>query len=60
MTDIVLVDSSKRQVTLLIGAANNPTDKVFVVLLCRKGIHISEAIQLKDSDVDFTKGTLYI
>jgi integrase/recombinase XerD len=60
MTDISLVDSSKRQVNRLIGAAVNPRDKAFVALLCRDGIRISEATQLKESDVDFTKGTLSI
>ncbi len=60
MTDFGLVESSRRQVNRLIGVAGNPRDKAFVALLCRDGIRISEAIQLKESDVDFTKGTLSI
>ena len=44
----------------LIDAASNPRDKAFVALLARDGIRITEATQLKESDVDFTNGTLSI
>ena len=54
--DITLVDSSKRQVDRLIAAARNPRDKAFIALLARVGIRISEAIQVKESDIDFTNG----
>ena len=60
MTDINLVDNSKKQLELLIEAANNPRDKAFVTLLARSGVRISEAIQIKETDVDFTNRTLII
>jgi integrase/recombinase XerD len=44
----------------LIGAAMNPRDKAFVAVLARSGVRISEAIQLKESDIDFRMGTLTI
>jgi integrase/recombinase XerD len=44
----------------LIGAALNPRDKAFVAVLARGGVRISEAIQLKESDIDFKMGTLTI
>jgi integrase/recombinase XerD len=60
MTDKNLVDSSKKQLDQLIGAARNPRDRAFVTLLARSGVRISEAIQIKESDVDFTNATLSI
>ena len=60
MTDKNLVDSSKKQLDRLIGAARNPRDRAFVTLLARSGVRISEAIQIKESDVDFTNATLSI
>jgi integrase/recombinase XerD len=44
----------------LIGAAMNPRDEAFVAVLARGAIRISEAIQLKESDIDFSRGTLTI
>ena len=60
MTDKNLVDSSKKQLDRLIGAATNPRDRAFIALLSRSGARISEAIQIKESDVDFTNATLSI
>ena len=51
-----LVQVQKR----LIDAAPNPRDKAFIALLARSGIRISEAIQLKVSDIDFQRGMLTI
>ena len=44
----------------LIAAALNPRDKAFMAVLTRDGIRISEAIQLKESDINFERGTLTI
>jgi len=44
----------------LIAAATNPRDRAFIALLPRSGIRISEAIQLKTSDIDFQRGMLTI
>jgi len=44
----------------LIHAARTPRDKAFIAVLARDGIRISEAIQLKESDIDFKRGTLTI
>jgi integrase/recombinase XerD len=49
-----------KQVERLIAAATNPRDKAFIALLARTGIRISEAIELKTSDIDFQKGILTI
>ena len=48
------------QVDRLIAAATNPRDKAFIGLLARTGIRISEAIELKTSDIDFQRGILTI
>ena len=48
------------QVERLIAAATNPRDKAFVALLARTGIRISEAIELKTSDIDFERELLRI
>ncbi len=48
------------QVEKLIAAAKNPRDKAFVSVLAKGGIRISEAIQLKEGDIDFNRGTLTI
>jgi integrase/recombinase XerD len=60
MTDISLVDSSKRQLDRLIGAARNPRDKAYVSTLAKTGMCISELTQLKVTDIDFKGGTLTI
>jgi integrase/recombinase XerD len=44
----------------LIAAATNRRDKAFIALLARSGVRISEAIQINEDDIDFTKGTLTI
>ena len=44
----------------LIDATTNPRDRAFIALLSRSGVRISEAIQIKESDVDFTNATLSI
>ncbi len=43
-----------------IAAAPNPRDKAFIAVLAKTGIRISEAVQLKASDIDFKRGTLTI
>lgn len=48
------------QVDRLIAVATNPRDRAFVALLARSGVRISEAIQLKVSDIDFQRGMLTI
>ena len=44
----------------LIVASTNPRDKAFISTLAKTGIRISEAIQVKTSDIDFQRGTLTI
>jgi integrase/recombinase XerD len=48
------------QVGRLIAAASNPRDKAFIALLARTGTRISEAIQLKEGNIDFKSATLTI
>jgi len=48
------------QVDRLIGAATNPRDKAFISTLGKTGMRISEAIQLKERDIDSKRGTLTI
>ncbi len=48
------------QVERVIAVATNPRDKAFIALLARTGIRISEAIELKTSDIDFRRGILTI
>ena len=48
------------QVERLIAAATNPRNRAFIALLARTGVRISEAIQLKVSDIDFQGGMLTI
>jgi len=48
------------QVDRLIAVASNPRDKAFIALIARTGIRISEAIELKTSDIDFQRGVLTI
>jgi len=49
-----------KEIELLEQAAANPRDRALVALLARTGVRISEATQLKESDVDFKLGTLTI
>ncbi len=58
MPGVTLIESE--QVERLIAAATNPRDKAFIALLARTGIRISEAIELKTSDIDFQRGILTI
>jgi len=44
----------------LIEATHNPRDKAFICTLGKTGIRISEAVQLKVTDIDFKRGTLTI
>lgn len=44
----------------LIMAARNPRDKAFISVQARTGIRITECVQLKESDIDFKRGTLTI
>jgi len=48
------------QIENLISACSNPRDRAFIALLARTGIRISEAIELKTSDIDFQRGILTI
>lgn len=48
------------QLQKLIALATNLRDKAFVAVLARTGVRISEAIQLKTSDIDFERGVLTI
>jgi len=48
------------QIEKLISTCSNPRDKAFIALLARTGVRISEAIQLKISDIDFQMGGLTI
>jgi integrase/recombinase XerD len=48
------------QIEKLINACSNPRDRAFIALLARTGIRISEAIEVKTSDIDFQKGVLRI
>ena len=48
------------QVDRLIAVATNPRDKAFVGVLGKGAIRVSEAIQLKVTDIDFKRGTLTI
>ena len=52
--------SELEQVYKFIAAASNPRDKAFISTLGNTGMRISEAIQLKESDIDFKRGTLTI
>ena len=60
MTDLNVVDNSKKQLELLIAAATNPRDKAFIALLAGSGMRITEAISIKVTDIDFINGTLSI
>ncbi len=48
------------QIEKLIDICTNPRDRAFFTLLAKTGIRISEAIQLKTSDIDFVRGILTI
>lgn len=44
----------------LIAATTNPRDKAFISVLMKDALRISETVQLKESDIDFKRGTLTI
>lgn len=48
------------QIEKLISACSNPRDKAFSALLARTGVRISEATELKTSDIDFQRGIVTI
>ena len=50
----------REEVERLIAAASTPRDKAFISTLAKTGMRISEAVQLKESDIDFQRGTLTI
>ena len=52
--------NSKGQMDKLIAATRNPRDRAFIALLAGSGMRITEAIQIKETDVDFTNRTLSI
>ncbi len=65
MTQVDPIQNSKKdnklgQVDKLIAAAINPRDRAFIALVSTSGVRISEAIQIKESDIDFTNGSLTI
>ncbi len=63
MPEVTLTGDSEEQVELvdkLIAATTNPRDRAFIAFLPRTGVRISEAIQIKISDIDFEKGMLTI
>ncbi len=65
MTQITPIGDSKahllpEQGEKLIAAARNPRDKAFLSTLWKTGIRISEAAQLKVTDIDIERGTLTI
>ena len=48
------------QIDRLIAASTNPRDRAFIAFLSRTGVRISEAIQVKISDLDFQRGMVMI
>lgn len=48
------------QVERLPAVATNPRDKAFISTLAKTGMRVSEAVQLKESDIDFQRATLII
>jgi integrase/recombinase XerD len=60
MTNSSSMWNSRVQIDKLIAATNNPRDRAFIALLIRSGVPISEAIQLKVTDIDFNRGALSI
>ena len=65
MTQVTPTRNSKRysqpeQAERLIAGAITPRDKAFISTLAKTGMRISEAIQLKVTDIDFKRGTLTI
>ena len=44
----------------LVDAGGNPRDRAFISTLAKTGMRISEAVQIKVTDIDFKRGTLTI
>jgi len=63
MFEVTLIGELEGQAELvkrLISTGKNPRDMAFVALLARTGVRVSEAIQIKVSDIDFQRGMLTI
>jgi len=60
MTNSSSMGNSRGQIDKLIAVAGNPRDRAFISTLGKTGMRISEATQLKVTDIDFKKGTLTI
>jgi len=60
MTQITSNYLEFEQIEKLINACSNPRDKAFIALLARSGLRVSEAIQLKVSDIDSQRRMLAI
>jgi len=48
------------QIDRIISVATNPRDRAFIAVLARTGIRISEAVQIKISNIDFDAAVLTI
>jgi integrase/recombinase XerD len=66
MIQLVLIEDRKEYRRLqqvqkrLIEAGNNPRDQAFIAVQERDGLSISEATQLKETNIDFERGSLNI
>ncbi len=60
MTQVISNYPEFEQIEKLINICSNPRDRAFIALLARTGVRISEAIELKTSDIDSKRGTLTI
>ncbi len=60
VTSIEDLEEQAELVERLIAAGKNPRDMAFAALLARTGVRVSEAIQIKVSDIDFRQGMLMI
>ena len=60
VTSIGDLEEQAELVERLIAAGKNPRDMAFAALLARTGVRVSEAIQLRISDIDFQRGMLTI
>lgn len=60
VTSIGDLEEQAELVERLIAAGKNPRDMAFAALLARTGVRVSEAIQIKVSDIDFQRGMLTI
>jgi len=59
MPEVTPIRNSKGDVESLIDADDNPRNKAFISTLAKTGIRISEATELKTSDIDFHRGILF-